>query len=85
MKVVEAYTGEVAAVLPVGADLALQVKKRDFVGGDGDTWGRRNWEEDRRVRGAALKAVCNLLVNFSPLQKVGVTPDMRLKDGDAVC
>ncbi|KAL1754819.1 armadillo-type protein [Schizophyllum commune] len=25
--------------------------------------------EDRRVRGAALKAVCNLLVNFSPLQK----------------
>ena len=41
--------------------------------------------EDRRVRGAALKAVCNLLVNFSPLQKVGATPDLRLKDGDAVC
>ncbi|KAL1745062.1 armadillo-type protein [Schizophyllum fasciatum] len=37
--------------------------------GEGQGEGERG-EEDRRVRGAALRAVCNLLVEFSPLRKV---------------
>ena len=46
---VEVDTGQIAAILPVRANLALQMLERDLIGGDGVTpvsCGQRNEDEE---------------------------------------
>ena len=55
MEDVEIYTGQIAAVLPVRADLALQMQERNLIGGDGGDRSDASdlWAEEGR-RGATV-------------------------------
>jgi hypothetical protein len=52
---IQIYTCQVAAVFLSSPHFAFQVEKRDLISGDvrdtGD-WGRRNWDDDLRLREA---------------------------------
>jgi len=50
MEDVEIYTGQIAAVLPVRADLALQMQERNLIGGDGGDRSNASdlWAEEGR-------------------------------------
>jgi hypothetical protein len=60
-----------------GANVASGKEEDDAMEGDGDDEMKslkvvKGLGEDRRVIGAALAAVCNILTDFSPLRPVGL-------------
>ena len=61
-----------------GADVASEKEEDDAMEGDGDDEMKslkvvKGLGEDRRVIGAALAAVCNILTDFSPLRPVSLS------------